>query len=117
MTFKSGNLTLVGFLYKPDGQGPFPGIIWNHGSEQNPGPGPEFDAVANIFVPAGYVVFAPMRRGHGLSEGEYIGDQLKAERNQKGADAAAQLMVQLMEGPQLDEPTGGIGLSQEFAVR
>src|SRR5436305_14039306 len=53
VTFKSGDLTLVGYLYKPDGNGPFPGVIWNHGSEQSPGTGPEFDAVAAIFVPAG----------------------------------------------------------------
>src|SRR5258708_15149287 len=65
VTFNSGDLTLVGYLYKPDGNGPFPGIIWNHGSEQSPGTGPEFDAVATIFGPAGYVVFAPVRRGRG----------------------------------------------------
>ncbi len=108
VTFQSGDLTLVGFLYRPDGQGPFPGIIWNHGSEKNPGTGPEFDAVANIFVPAGYVVFAPMRRGHGNSQGEYIGDQIAAERQKNGADAAAQLMVHLMEGPQLDDQLAGL---------
>jgi hypothetical protein len=62
VTFKSGDLTLVGYLFKPGGQGPFPGIIWNHGSEKDPDTGPEFDSVASIFVPAGYVVFAPVRR-------------------------------------------------------
>ena len=40
VTFKSGDLTLVGFLYKPEGQGPFPGIIWNHGSDREPHPDP-----------------------------------------------------------------------------
>jgi len=108
VTFKSGDLTLVGFLYKPAGQGPFPGIIWNHGSEKSPGTGSEFDAVANIFVPAGYVVFAPMRRGHGDSEGPYIGDQIQADRQKNGADSAAKLMVQLMEGPQLDDQLAGL---------
>src|SRR5262245_15990115 len=69
VTFKSGALTLVGYLSKPEGPGPFPAVLWNHGSEQNPGGGPQFNAVASIFVPAGYVVFAPMRRGHSDSEG------------------------------------------------
>src|SRR5262245_39693155 len=64
VTFKSDGLTLVGFLFKPDGPGPFPGLIWNHGSEKNPGAIRQFDAVAAIFVRAGYVVFAPVRRGH-----------------------------------------------------
>src|SRR6476620_2853363 len=44
VSFKSGNLTLVGYAYHPDGRGPFPTIIWNHGSEPNPGGGPQFDA-------------------------------------------------------------------------
>ena len=66
VTFKSGGLTLVGFLFKPDGAGPFPALVWNHGSERNPGTMRQFVAVAAIFVPAGYVVFAPMRRGHGI---------------------------------------------------
>src|SRR5262245_4999608 len=74
VTFRSGRLTLVGFLFRPAGSGPFPAVIWNHGSEQSPSVGPQFDSVAGIFVPRGYVVFAPVRRGHGLSEGVYIGD-------------------------------------------
>src|SRR4029077_7251912 len=35
--FKSGKLTLVGFLFRPDKPGPFPGLIWNHRSETDPG--------------------------------------------------------------------------------
>ena len=105
--FKSGSLTLVGYLYKPAGQGPFPGIIWNHGSEKNPGTGPEFDSVASIFVPAGYVVFAPIRRGQGDSQGDYIGDQIDQTQKSQGAEAANNLLVQLMEGPQLDDQLAG----------
>ena len=74
VTFKSDNLTLVGFLFKPEGPGPFPGLVWNHGSEKNPGSMRQFDSVAAIFVPAGYVVFAPMRRGHG--EEDLLAEQL-----------------------------------------
>jgi dienelactone hydrolase len=69
IAFTSHNLTLAGFLFRPDGPGPFPAIVWNHGSEKNPGGGPQFDTVAGIFVPHGYVVFAPIRRGHQMSEG------------------------------------------------
>jgi len=104
VTFKSGKLTLVGFLFKPDGQGPFPGLIWNHGSERSPGTTPQFDAVAAIFVPAGYVVFAPMRRGHGDSEGRYIQDELERER--PGGNAH-RLQVHLLEGEQLDDQLAG----------
>jgi len=108
ITFKSGTLNLVGFLYKPDGNGLFPALIWNHGSEKNPGTGPQFDTVAGIFVPAGYVVFAPMRRGHGYSEGPYISDQVDQARQTKGAAAAQQLVVQLLETEQLDDQLAGL---------
>jgi len=83
VTFKGDKLTLVGFLFKPNKPGPFPGLIWNHGSEKNPGAAPQFDAVAAVFVPAGYVVFAPMRRGHGDSEGPYIQYALQGERREE----------------------------------
>src|SRR5262245_8782516 len=92
VTFPHGPLTLVGFLYRPDGPGPFPAIIWNHGSERNPGTSPQFDSVAHVFVPAGFVVFAPMRRGHGLSEGQYIVETLENERQAHGRAAANRAM-------------------------
>ena len=94
IAFKSHGLTLTGFLFKPDGPGPFPSIIWNHGSEKNPGGGPQFDTVASIFVPHGYVVFAPIRRGHQMSEGRYILDERDAAR---GRGQAAQTIVRLHE--------------------
>ena len=37
VSFPSGDLTLRGFLYRPTGPGPFPAIVWNHGSEPKPG--------------------------------------------------------------------------------
>ena len=104
VTFKSGNLTLVSFLFRPNKPGPFPGLIWNHGSEKDPGSAPQFDAVAAVFVPAGYVVFAPMRRGHGDSEGLYIQNQLQSERG----GWRNQLQVQLLEGEQLDDQLAGL---------
>jgi carboxymethylenebutenolidase len=68
--------------------------------------GAQFDTVAAIFVPAGYVVFAPMRRGHGYSEGEYIQDLLQSE-NRRGQDAVHRILVEQMEGPQLDDQLAG----------
>src|SRR6478672_11860352 len=95
VTFKNGNLTLDGFLFKPDGPGPFPAVVWNHGSEQYPDRGPQFESVAKIFVPAGYVVFAPVRRGHGSSQGQYITDQITRARATEPWPAVQQLMVRL----------------------
>jgi hypothetical protein len=38
IAFKSHGLTLTGFLLRPDGPGPFPAIVWHHGSEKNRSP-------------------------------------------------------------------------------
>lgn len=64
VTFTSGALTLHGFLYKPARAGPFPAIVWNHGSEALPGWKPD---QARFYVAHGYVLFVPHRRGHGRS--------------------------------------------------
>jgi len=105
VAFKSGGLTLTGLLFKPDGPGPFPAVVWNHGSEKNPGGGPQFGTVAGIFVPRGYVVFAPIRRGHEMSEGRYILDERDAAR---GRGEGPQTVVRLLETEQLDDQLAGL---------
>lgn len=59
-----------GFLYRPEGSGPFPVMVWNHGSESKPGWRPE---LARFYLGRGWAFFVPHRRGHGRSPGEYIG--------------------------------------------
>ena len=79
--YRSGELGLKGFVWKPAGPGPFPAILWNHGSEKRPG---TVDTVAPYFVSRGYVFLVPHRRGQGRSPGPYIIDQLnQAERTQR----------------------------------
>src|SRR5260221_7111264 len=85
--FRSGDLDVKGFIRKPAGAGPFPAILWNHGSEKRPG---AVDSVATFFVTRGYVFFVPHRRGHGRSPGPYIMDQLKT------AGSAAQRSLMLV---------------------
>lgn len=75
VAFPSGDLQLRGFIWKPDGPGPFPALLWNHGSEKLPGWLP---SVAPAFLSRGWVFFIPHRRGHGRSPGPYISDQLAA---------------------------------------
>ena len=53
VTFKSGDLTLVGFLCKPDGTGSLPGVIWNHGSQKNPGTQRQFVEEGGWATPRG----------------------------------------------------------------
>lgn len=73
VTFQSGKLQLHGFLWKPDGPGPFPAVVWNHGSEKLPGSLPE---LGNFYTSHFFVFFVPHRRGQGRSPGEYIQDEI-----------------------------------------
>ncbi len=78
VSFTSGALTLHGFLWRPAGRGPFPAIVFNHGSEENPG---AKEGQAAFYVPRGFVVFVPHRRGHGrsASAGPYTSSALDAK--------------------------------------
>jgi dienelactone hydrolase len=105
---------LAGFLYKPEGNGPWPALLWNHGSERNPGKGAQFATVASVFVPAGYVVFALERRGHGDSDGDYIVDQTTLTARMQGSDAANRLAVHLLETEQLRDQLAGLAFLQKL---
>ncbi len=78
VTFSSGKLILHGFIHKPEGNGPFPAILMNHGSEQFPKSG---QIIAKPYISKGYVVFFPHRRGQGCSssQSEYIMDSIMRE--------------------------------------
>ncbi|MFN7991024.1 MAG: prolyl oligopeptidase family serine peptidase [Candidatus Micrarchaeia archaeon] len=91
VTYSASPYELKGYLYTPKGAGPFPAIVYNHGSEPQPGPK---EAVASFFASHGYVVFVPHRRGQGLSSGPYVGDMVSGtplERRQAQLD---QLLMQ-----------------------
>jgi dienelactone hydrolase len=94
-TYQSGSRTLPGFLYKPEGDGPFPAIVWNYGSEKNPGTRP---MLARFYVEQGFVFFAPIRRGHGKAPGEYIMDvQKELEKTAPDRAAIEQGTLRLLE--------------------
>ena len=106
--FKNGPLVLEGFLFKPAGAGPFPTVVWNHGSEQNPGAGKQFDGIADMFVPHGYVVFAPVRRGHDESEGAYIAATRGRVAGPHGQQAGDTLAARLLPTEQLSDQLAGV---------
>jgi dienelactone hydrolase len=65
---------LHGFIYLPPGAGPFPAVLWNHGSERWPGWQP---GLAAFYTANGFAFFIPHRRGQGRSSdaGPYIVDR------------------------------------------
>jgi dienelactone hydrolase len=68
--YPSGSLRIQAYLYKPAGNGPFPVVIYNHGSragrEQRSVP---FEYIGRLLTRAGYAVLVPERRGYGKSDG------------------------------------------------
>jgi dienelactone hydrolase len=67
-------------VFRPAGPGPFPLVIVNHGTTQNPErrrllEAPDFDSMAQWFVRRGFAVAVPQRPGHGETGGEYREDQ------------------------------------------
>jgi len=79
--YPSGKLKIEAYLFKPDGPGPFPVVVYNHGSragherEERP-----FAYVGEILVRSGYVVVVPERRGYGKSDGPTFGQTVGKDR-------------------------------------
>jgi poly(3-hydroxybutyrate) depolymerase len=96
VTFASQGNMLVGCITKPAGAGPFPAIIYNHGSEKDPphcGP----SELVKAYVDRGYLFFAFQRHGHGRSTGSYIGDvekQINASVQDSGGRARQRVALQ-----------------------
>src|SRR2546428_5983945 len=97
IAFPSGELTLHGVLYKPEGTGPFPAVVYNHGSAPGMLSSEASESVAPMYVGRGWIFFAPYRRGQGLSAstGPYISDEVNAAAKSGGIRAAAATMVRL----------------------
>src|SRR5581483_3783241 len=90
VTFPNGPLALKGFIYKPEGAGPFPAILYSHGSERRPGAKPE---IGNFFTAKGYAVFVPHRRGHGRSPADRQVDAL-SDQGSRGVVALHELHLE-----------------------
>jgi len=68
--YPSGGLSIQAYLYKPDGNAPFPVVVYNHssrvGRERVSVP---YQYIGEMLTRAGYVVLVPERRGYGKSDG------------------------------------------------
>src|SRR6267378_3861902 len=79
--YPSGKLKIEAYVYKPEGAGPFPVVIYNHGSrterdrEEMP-----FVYVGDMLAGSGYVVIVPERRGYGKSDGQTFGAAVGEDR-------------------------------------
>lgn len=87
-------------LTTPLGPGPFPVVVWNHGSAEvasRPRMRGETDTVATYyFLSRGYAVAAPLMRGYGRSGGKTLGTPCTlGALAEHGADNAADILAVL----------------------
>lgn len=111
VSFPADGATLQGWLYMPEGQGPFPAVIYNHGSDKIPG---WFPTLGKFWTGKGYVFFVPHRRGHGRSPGDWIVDLQKQIREKETDDAVSRKhAIELHERANLDVEAAVAWLKQQ----
>ena len=107
-----GKLQLKDFLWKPNGPGPFPAVLFNHGSggadADHTAGLPMTEAagrLAPLFLKHGYAFLYLFRRGQGLSadQGPFMQDILQREEAAKGKDARQHLQFVLATTDHLDD--------------
>jgi carboxymethylenebutenolidase len=114
----SGQLKLKALLWKPEGQGPFPALLFNHGSwpvDSGSGrPAKEIfvqaAALGPVFARRGFVFLFTFRRGAGLSadQGVSAADLMQTEFAEKGQKARDRMQMTLLETSELSDAVAGL---------
>jgi carboxymethylenebutenolidase len=108
----SGKLRLKAFFWKPDGPGPFPTVLFNHGSggadaDHTAGllMSEAAEKLAPLFLKHGYAFLYLFRRGQGPSadQGRFMQDTLQQEEAAKGKEARQHLQFILATTDHLDD--------------
>jgi carboxymethylenebutenolidase len=108
----SGSLRLKAFFWKPAGPGPFPAVLFNHGSggadAATTAGMPITEAaqkLAPLFLKHGYAFLYLFRRGQGLSadQAPFMQDVLQREEAAKGKEARQHLQFIQVTTEQLDD--------------
>lgn len=87
--YTSEGLRLEAYLFKPEGTGPFPLVVYNHGSRAGDARSERpVEYVARLLLPLGYAVLVPERRGYGKSDGPTL---VEAVGDDRGAKFVARL--------------------------
>jgi dienelactone hydrolase len=97
VTITGGEYRMKGFVFRPAGQGRFPAIIYNHGSEREPSLKYERELGA-WFQARDIAVLFPHRRGSLGSDGPYWADEVHKRRPEEADHATVdQLMLQVSD--------------------
>jgi carboxymethylenebutenolidase len=108
VSVRSSNLTLKALLWTPSGKGPFPTIIYCHGSYRDTetikdlGLGP-------VFAKRGYLFLFLFRRGIGLSrdQGVNSADLIDQAFKEEGQELRNKVQMQQLETDQLQDMIAG----------
>jgi dienelactone hydrolase len=114
---RSGHLELKGLLWRTQGRGPFPAVLFNHGSGHASGVDasgqpdrrhPEL--LGPVFRRHGYVFLYLFRRGDGLSGGQGVpsGDRMDEAFRTGGQEARNKVQLKLLEGDELADARAGL---------
>jgi dienelactone hydrolase len=109
---RSGAFTLRAQVWRPSGAGPFPAVLFNHGSysTDDPLPPSEPETLGPVFARHGYVFLWLHRPGtglssaHGISDGDQMARALKAE----GVDGRNRVQLQLLENEEMNAATAAL---------
>jgi dienelactone hydrolase len=87
--YSSGTVRIEAYVYRPTGTGPFPVVVYSHGSrkgyerEERP-----MAFVGNMLASQGYLVVVPERRGYGKSDGRTFAEEV-------GNDVGGKMLARL----------------------
>jgi len=113
----NGPVTLHALIWRPQGRGPFPAILLNHGSGRTPEDlerlGPyeqQAYLLGPMFARHGYVFMFLFRRGVGLSadQGKNAVDLMNIESAAHGQEARNTIQLQLLEGREMSDALAGL---------
>jgi len=112
---QSGGLILKGLLWRPSGSGPFPTLIFSHGSygglDTVHNPIQQTSLLGPLFAQHGYIFLVLFRRGVGLSYGQGENSTLLMEKafRERGQGGRNDVQLQQMETTQLQDMVSGLG--------
>jgi dienelactone hydrolase len=114
VSIHSGKLILKGLLWRPAGHGPFPAVIFCHGSyasdDTTHEPVIEASTLGPLFAGRGYIYLALFRRGVGLSKDQGLNsaDLMENAFKKNGQDGRNEVQLQQLETAQRQDMLVGI---------
>ena len=107
-----GSLTVRGLVWRPGGTGPFPAVLFNHGSYRSADPMSDNapGVLGPVFAQHGFVFLVLFRQGIGLSRGRGTadGDLMARALAAEGIAGRNRVQLQLLEGEEFHEALAGL---------